>query len=404
MRLLAPLIERFSPVGVTAVRSGGALRGSAERDGYLPTVEIRTGEDAVASAIVRGHWRLSTLAPRLAEIRAALARYGGDADLKWDLRAVEAIDSAGALILWQAWGRRFPAQLVLHPQHRPLFEKWMGSGAPKPAKERRLPSLTALLARPSAALVDHLSAALVVLGQLLVDAAYLLAHPNRLPWREISATIYQAGARALGITGLIGALIGVVLAYQSAVQLRVYGAEVFVIHMLGFSISRELGPMLATLLVAGRSGSAMTAQLGVMRLTEELDALAVLGISVTERLVFPKVVALTLTLPLLALWTDILAMLGGMVSAWLSLGIPFAQFLSVLPAALPVVNLWIGLGKAAVFGALIALTAAHFGLRIEPNTQSLSLATTNAVVVSITLVIVLDALFSILLQDVGFYR
>ncbi len=171
--------------------------------------------------------------------------------------------------------------------------------------------------------------------------------------------------------------------------------------IVGLGVIRELGPMLTAILVAGRSGSSMTAQLGVMRVTQELDALTAMGISQTLRLVLPKVIALMIAMPLLVVWTDAIALLGGMASAKLQLGIGFAQFARAIPAAVPLVNLWIGVGKGMVFGIMVALTAAYFGLRIAPNTQSLGVETTNSVVTSITLVIVLDALFAVLLQNVG---
>jgi phospholipid/cholesterol/gamma-HCH transport system permease protein len=199
----------------------------------------------------------------------------------------------------------------------------------------------------------------------------------------------------------VGFLIGVVLAYLSGEQLRNYGANVFVINIVGIGIVRELGPMLAAILVAGRSGSAMTAQLGVMRVTEELDALAVMGIPLAMRLVFPKVVALAVALPLLVLWTSGVALLGAMMVAELQLGITRAMFLETLPTAVPAVNLWLGLGKGVVFGALIALISCHFGLRIEPNTESLGAGTTRAVVAAITTVIVVDAAFAVAFADVG---
>ncbi|EQD61715.1 ABC transporter permease protein, partial [mine drainage metagenome] len=156
------------------------------------------------------------------------------------------------------------------------------------------------------------------------------------------------------------ALIGLVVSYLSSIELRAYGAQSFIVDIVGLGVVRELGPMLAAILVAGRSGSSMTAQLGVMRLTQELDALTAMGISPTVRLVLPKVLALLITMPLLVVWTDALALAGGMVAAKAQLGLGFLYFLGALPGAVPLVNLWIGLGKGAVFGVLVGLTAGHF--------------------------------------------
>lgn len=357
--------------------------------------------------VLEGAWILNALDPVLEDIgdeleAVALLPDASKADNHWDLRSVNALDSAGALLLWRAWGRRFPGSLKMRDEHRHLFEKWTHQrpGDGKPRQSLANVALTRL-AHFSRNGVEHLLGGLLLLGQFALDVGHLLAHPSQIPWREMSATIFHTGAKALGITALVGALIGVVIAYQSAMQLKLYGGEIFIVNILAFSITRELGPILAAILVAGRSGSSMTAQLGVMRLTQELDAMTVLGMSVSQRLVLPKVIGLTIALPLLTMWTIILAMLGGMVAANLALDMPLRQFARALPDTLPLINLWIGLGKAAVFGALIGLTSAHFGLRVQPNTQSLAAETTRSVVSAITLVIVLDAIFSVLLREVG---
>lgn len=321
---------------------------------------------------------------------------------RWDLCAVSALDSAGALLLWRVWGRRFPEHLAMRDEHQQLFAKWAQPHpgfSPPPSPWRS--AILAWLARFSRNSLDHLRGGLLIIGQFALDVGLLSRHPGRIPWRETSATIFHTGAKALGITALVGVLIGVVIAYQSAMQLKLYGGEIFIVNILAFSITRELGPILAAILVAGRSGSAMTAQLGVMRLTQELDAMTVLGMSISQRLVLPKVIGLSIALPLLTMWTIILAMLGGMVAAHLALEMPYRQFIRALPDTMPLVNLWIGLGKAAVFGTLIGLTAAYFGLRVKPNTQSLAAETTRSVVTAITLVIVLDAVFSVMLREIG---
>lgn len=357
--------------------------------------------------VLEGAWHLSALGPVLDDIVDELEALAQRADATapeqhWDLCSVTALDSAGALMLWRAWGRRFPAHLEMRDEHRHLFARWSQNRQGYHPQRRPWTTLAlAWLARFSRNSLDHVRGGLLVIGQFALDVGVLAGHPRRIPWREMSATIFHAGAKALGITALVGVLIGVVIAYQSAMQLKLYGGEIFIVNILSFSITRELGPILAAILVAGRSGSSMTAQLGVMRLTQELDAMTVLGMSVSQRLVLPKVIGLTIALPLLTMWTIILAMLGGMMAANLALGMPYQQFIRALPDTMPLVNLWIGLGKAAVFGTLIGLTAAYFGLRVQPNTQSLAAETTRSVVTAITLVIALDAIFSVLLREVG---
>jgi phospholipid/cholesterol/gamma-HCH transport system permease protein len=241
---------------------------------------------------------------------------------------------------------------------------------------------------------------IAMLGQLILDLGFLIRYPARIPWREISAQVYRAGAQALGITALVGFLIGVVISYLSSQQLQTYGADSFIVRLLGTSIVRELGPVLAAILVAGRSGSAFTAQIGVMRVTQELDAMAVMGISYSQRLVLPRVVALAVAMPLLVVWTDALALLGGMLAARAQLGVSLTWFLHTLPDAVTLSNYGIGLLKGATFGVVIALVACYFGLNIEPNTESLGRRTTTSVVTSITGVILVDALFAVLLRGV----
>jgi phospholipid/cholesterol/gamma-HCH transport system permease protein len=210
------------------------------------------------------------------------------------------------------------------------------------------------------------------------------------------------GALALPITALVGFLIGVVLAYLMSLQLRQFGAEAFIVNILGISLIRELGPLLAAILVAGRTGSAITAQIGVMRVTEELDAMQVMGIPQGYRLVMPRALALALAMPLISLWTTLAALAGGMLAADMTMGISAAYFLQSLPEAVQVGNLWLAMGKSVVFGVFIALIGCHWGLRVKPNTQSLGQGTTASVVTAITMVIVVDAVFAILFRNVGF--
>jgi len=160
--------------------------------------------------------------------------------------------------------------------------------------------------------------------------------------------------------------------------------------------------MLAAILIAGRSGSAMTAEIGIMRVTQELDALSAMGISHSVRLILPKVIALAIAMPLLIVWTDAVALIGGIVSAQLTMDIGYQQFLDHLPKAVPIVNFYISLAKGSVFGTMIAMIACHFGFIIKPNTESLGNETTNSVVTAITVVILVNTVFSILFRNVGF--
>ena len=291
----------------------------------------------------------------------------------------------------------------MQPSHEGIFERLaIVSAMPLPITPKPRLTRTMLLGNHVLEFFHHLFSFIALLGQLMLDVWRFIRHPMKGPWKEISANIYRMGAQALGITALVGILIGIVLSYLSAQQLRAFGGDLYIVNLLGMSIIRELGPMLAAILVAGRSGSAITAQLGVMRVTEELDAMRVMGIPHGFRLIMPKVLALIIAMPLLIIWTDIMALIGGMISAEALLGMSPAFFIYKLPEAVPLLNFWIGLGKGASFGLLIALIACHFGLRIEPNTESLGRGTTSAVVTAITVVIIADALFAIMFSKAGY--
>jgi phospholipid/cholesterol/gamma-HCH transport system permease protein len=367
-----------------------------------PEVRIVTSPGRPRCLVLSGAWNLRGLERHVTELAGRLAEYAADKGSVWDLREVAVIDHAGAMLLWRAWGRKRAANLTLKPEHEAVFNH-----LDIPAEPVVVPAppdpfwIVVAVGRKLLRVIDHLSTMVMVLGQVVLDTAYLVRRPARIPWREISSNVYRTGTQALGITALVGFLVGVVLSYLSAQQLKLFGADAFIVNILGISVIRELGPVLAAILIAGRSGSAITAQLGVMRVTQELDAMAVMGIPQTLRLILPKMLALAISMPLIVLWTNSIALMGGMVSAQAELGIGYAYFLSSLPDAVPIANLWLGLGKGVVFGFLIALVACHFGLRIEPNTESLGVGTTNSVVTSITVVIIVDAIFAIMFKDIG---
>lgn len=364
---------------------------------------LSSGPDGPTLAL-RGQWTLRSVAPAVRTLLRTLALHAGDPQLRWDLRGIDLLDSAGAWLIWTAWGRERRPAAMMRPAHDAVFRR-LQRAAPAPGLGRRIDLLEPLvfIAHQEANLLRNLVAFVALIGNMVLDLFYLLAHPNLAPWKEISASIYKAGARALPVTALVGFLIGVVVSYLSALTLRSYGAGLYIIDILGLSIIRELGPLLAAILIAGRSGSAMTAQIGVMRVTEEIDAMVAMGLSPSLRLVLPKVVGLAIAMPFVSAWAIIAALLGGWLAAYGQLGISFFYFFESLPKAVHYDNLWIAIVKGVSFGATIALVACHFGLRVKPNTESVSAGITSSVVTSITLVILLDALYAILFRDVGFF-
>lgn len=350
-----------------------------------------------------GEWRLMALAPRYAALDAELAAKAKEPGLGWDLRGIGSLDSAGAMMLWRAWGYRFPESLATRDELEPVFARlYAASKLKETGPGPKLPwEWVVTVGSLSLRLWRHLVDFTGLIGQLVLDALRLARHPGEGPWRETSANLYKSGVRAMPVTALVGFLIGIVLSYLSALQLKTFGADIFIVNILGMGIIRELGPVLVAVLVAGRSGSAMTAQLGVMRVTEEIDALATMGVSRSLRLVFPKVAALALAMPLLVLWTSAIALMGGMVSAQFQLDISYGFFIETLPKVVPLANLYIAMAKGVTFGILVALVACHFGLRVRPNTESLSSNTTASVVSAITVVILVDAMFAIATRNIG---
>jgi phospholipid/cholesterol/gamma-HCH transport system permease protein len=369
-----------------------------------------------------GRWTAARLAPpkAWASVNAGLqdaikhpaipAASPATAAVEWDLRGLQRLDHLGAQLIWNAWGRQWPPAVQVLPEQRAMFERvrrFTLSGAPTAPQTfwqqvRRIVTQRYLGAgRFFLHLLDHTRDLIRLIGQLLLDLARLARAPARGPWRDVSSHLYRIGATAMPITALVGFLIGVVLAYLLSQQLRQFGADAFIVDVLGISLIRELGPVLAAILIAGRTGSAITAQIGVMRVTEELDAMKVMGIARGFRLVMPRAIAMAIAMPLIMVWTTVAALAGGMLAADVVMGVTPAFFVAALPAAVQPSNLNLAVAKSVVFGVMIALIGCHYGLRIQPNTQSLGQGTTASVVTSITMVILVDALFAVVFKDVG---
>ncbi|HXD42059.1 MAG TPA: ABC transporter permease [Ramlibacter sp.] len=350
---------------------------------------------------VLGQWTAAQFAqPRqLKSLQAGLA--GATAQQAWDLSQAQ-LDHVGAQLLWDRWGREWPQQLELLPAQRAVLERVARHTVARPPR-KKAGWLGAWLTLGESVLRagDHVKSFVRLIGQLALNLLQLARAPHRGPWRDFSGHLFRIGATALPITALVGFLIGVVLAYLTAQQLKQFGADVYIVNILGIGLIRELGPMLAAILIAGRSGSAITAQIGVMRVTDELDAMRVMGISHSFRLVMPRAMALAVAMPLISVWTTLCALAGGMLASDVSLGITPTFFINALPGAVHLNTLILASSKSVVFGILIALVGCHFGLRVQPNTQSLGVGTTASVVTSITSVILVDALFAVLFKDVG---
>ena len=392
---VAPTPAPADPAPVPATAAPVAAGSAA------PRVEA-TG--AVVAA--RGRWTALAFssAADWKALADSLARLAAPQDgAAWDLRGIEQLDHVGAQLLWSHWRQAWPPRLQASDPQRAVLEQVAKFTVrvprrPAPTLGQRFRQFANLGPRMLGVARDFVE----LIGQLALDLGRLARAPHRGPWRDFSGHLYNIGATAMPITALVGLLIGVVLAYLIAQQLRQYGGESFIVNLLGLSLVRELGPVLAAVLVAGRSGSAITAQIGVMRVTDELDAMRVMGIAHGFRLVMPRVLALAIVMPLISFWTSMAALVGGMVAADAALDLSPAYFISALPRAVPIANLWLAIAKSVAFGIMIALVACYNGLRVEPNTESLGRGTTTSVVTSITVVIVIDALFAVMFRSVGF--
>jgi len=368
---------------------------------YEPSILQHRDPGGTLYIELRGCWILKSVRTRTGELLRMLAQ-ASSTHTHWDLTQLDDLDFAAASLLWRSWQRQRPPRLSLKPADEHLFEQLQNlSSEELPPRSRGvIPPLSGLtsLVRSFA---EHARGMLEMLGGIALWSARLIRSPAEIPVLEISAAAFRSGTQALPITGLLGFLIGIVLSYLSAAQLHDLGAGFLIVNLLGATILRELGPLLAAILNAGRSGSSITAQIGVMCVTRELEAMAVLGISPTLRLALPKVVGQMIALPLVVLWTDVLALAGGMLGANLQLDISAGTFVHRLPQVVSLTSLSFGIGKGALFGALVAIVACYFGLRTRPDTEGLAAATTQSVVTSLTLVLLVDALLAVLFAHIG---
>ncbi len=323
-----------------------------------------------------------------------------------DLAGIERLDTAGAWLVLRTEhdlaARGNTVELRnLRASFNPLFDQVRGRGAGTPLPHpipphHTLVGFVARIGEVTLRLVRRSYSILGFFGLVAITLAELVRHPRRL---RLTATIVQmehTGLNATPIVGLLSFLIGVVFAYQGADQLRRFGAEIYTVNLLGIAILRELGVLLTAIIVAGRSGSAFTAQIGTMQVNEEIDALRTLGLDPIEVLVVPRVFGLMVTLPLLAIYADFLGLLGGCLMSWATLGISIPTFIDQLHSAIGQWTFWVGVIKAPFFAAVIALVGCYEGFNVERSADSVGRLTTQSVVEAIFIVIVADAAFSIM--------
>lgn len=331
-------------------------------------------------------------------------------DLAIDLSGVDHMDTAGAWIVhrlaatWTAAGVPTRIENASAEAER-LIAVVAANDVPVSRRTPRGNIIIDRLSRIGGALVTaahNIGAFLSFLGHTLLVLFATVFGRRKLRWNAFIHQCEAIGVSALGIVGLLLFLVGIVVAQQGATQLQQFGAEIFVVNLIGRSLSRELGVLLTAIMVAGRSASAFAAQIGSMKLNQEVDALATIGLSPIEVLVIPRVIAMALMLTLLGFYGICMAILGGGLFAWVSLDIPPSAFFRRIQEVTPLSDLVIGLIKAPVFGIIIAMMGCFQGLQVTGNAESVGERTTRAVVESIFAVIVLDAFFAVFFSALGY--
>ncbi|MGZ9140262.1 MAG: MlaE family lipid ABC transporter permease subunit [Nitrospira sp.] len=352
----------------------------------------------------RGSWTLPNLSQL--ERRGRALRWPDSPTVLYDAGEVTAMDTGGALMLLRCIsdlrGKGQQTSLQgLKPEFTELLRKietqWPPLNRGGTVRRRRIRWANALPQVVRARRASVLRA-LAFLGESTIAFGRSLIRPRSVRWRALLRIVELDGARALPITGLLTFLVGVVIAYQGAEQLRKFGMNIFIVDLVGISLLREIAPLIVAILIAGRSGSAYAAEIGTMKVTEELDAVRTLGISPMNLLVLPRVIGLVISLPLLTVYADVVGVFGGMLIALGELNVSFMEFVARFEEAVPLRHFLIGLVKAPFFAAIIALVGSYQGFQIRGGVDDVGRHTTISVVQGIFLVIVFDALCSILLN------
>ena len=359
-------------------------------------------ESSAHALVLSGRWTARDLGAMTRHIESLRPTASEESIV--DCTQVEALDTAGAWVLQNLLSRlRAQGASVDLRGLRVEFARLLDAVAQQISAREKSSTIEAKLqpsrleniGRSASALFEETLALLSFVGESAIALAGCIAHPQRLRWRPILYNIRNAGFDALPIVGVLAFLLGVVVAYQGADQLRLYGANIFVADLVGVSMLREFAPLITAIIVAGRSGSAYAAQIGTMKVTEEIDAMRTLGIAPLEMLVLPKLLALVIALPLLTVFADLLGVVGGMLMARAQLDVGYVEFLDRFIKAIVMTTYTVGIGKAPVFAVIIVMVGCFQGFRTKGGADSVGRQTTRSVVQSIFLVIVADSLFSI---------
>jgi phospholipid/cholesterol/gamma-HCH transport system permease protein len=372
--------------------------------GFLETA--RRGEDIVLTA--GGAWTIAAARALDGSLRALSA--AGAKKVLIVLTDLTALDTAGAWLIARTERELRAAGIAVDiggakPGHQALLTRIMEAGRPPPLAPAPHFHLIDIVANTGEAVIHGGRQArdmLEFFGAIVVAIGRLLRRPGRIRFVSLVSNIEQHGFNAMPIVGILLFLVGIVVAYQGVGQLRRFGAEIFAVDLVGISVLREMGVLISSIVIAGRSGSAFTAQIGTMQVNEEVDAIRTLGLDPLEVLVLPRLLALMIALPLLTFFANIMAILGGAFMATQTIDVTFAQFLELLRDAVSLTHFWVGMVKAPVFAFLIAMVGCFEGMRVRGSAESVGRLTTQSVVESLFLVIVFDAGFSVLFSYLGY--
>ncbi|MEN3745926.1 ABC transporter permease [Sphingomonas sp. HF-S3] len=340
---------------------------------------------------------------RIGNLPDRLQDYSGEVS-RIDLSQVERIDTVGAWVIHRFAKARGASVEGLGPDAQHLLEQVAAAERPLALPDKPQAPFNRVLGEIGDAVVvagRTLYGLLGFMGATVIAFWNVVRSPHRFRFNATVQRFEVVGVSALGIIGLMSFLIGIVIAQQGAVQLREFGAEIFTINLLGRITLRELGVLMTAIMVAGRSGSAFAAQLGTMKLTEEIDAMRTIGVSPMEALVLPRTIAVICMMPLLAFYSSLIGIIGGGLLCWITLDIPPVTFVQKLREVVPMTDLWVCLIKAPVFGAVIAIAGCFQGMQVEGDAEQVGRRTTTAVVQAIFLVIVIDAFFAVFFERIG---
>lgn len=377
-----------------------------DSDKAVVTVKV---VDGVNHLVCDGKWTLDHIASVERTLKKWMRPVAGNSNMLVDISRIEKFDSSGAVVLLkykQAWlsnGGQYELHGASDEQQRMLdmYESQLSSEQKPVLPKFSFADKLEWLGKKTLNIIKGSAEFFSFVGETFQSFLHYIAHPSSIRFKAIVQNIEEAGVRALPIIALTSFLIGVVIAYQSAVQLEKFGASIFIVDMIGISVVRELAPLITAIVVAGRSGSSYTAQIGVMKITEEIDAMKTMGFNPFQFLVLPRMIALMIAMPLMIFFADLVGIFGGMFVAKLQLNMSYAEFASRLQSVLDSKHVWVGLVKGPFFAALIAAVGCYRGFQVSYNTESIGRYTTISVVNAIFLVIACDAVFSVILTELG---